>query len=130
MIPRPPRSTLFPYTTLFRSQAMVADGDPLAVKLFEENNKAIMTPFPALSDADIDNILAYTSQPKAVPAATATTDAAAGASASGGEVSNGLILGALALIFLLLVIMLYLVTNTLKRIAEAQGVEYEVKEKR
>src|SRR2546429_5217085 len=29
MIRRPPRSTLFPYTTLFRSQIMlVADGDP------------------------------------------------------------------------------------------------------
>src|SRR3712207_8321306 len=26
MIPRPPRSTLFPYTTLFRSVAPVADG--------------------------------------------------------------------------------------------------------
>src|SRR5437870_5902602 len=26
MIPRPPRSTLFPYTTLFRSRPCVADG--------------------------------------------------------------------------------------------------------
>ncbi|WP_410006311.1 c-type cytochrome [Aequorivita nionensis] len=113
------------------SQALIADGDPIAVKIFEENNKAIMTPFPALSDADIDNILAYTSQPKAVPAANATTDVAAGASTGDGDsVSNGLVLGALALIFLLLVIMLYLVTNTLKRIAEANGVEYEEKEKR
>src|SRR3712207_7603040 len=28
MIRRPPRSTLFPYTTLFRSGAAVADGQP------------------------------------------------------------------------------------------------------
>src|SRR2546421_4577865 len=27
MIRRPPRSTLFPYTTLFRSTSLVADGD-------------------------------------------------------------------------------------------------------
>ncbi|MDC7999450.1 cytochrome c3 family protein [Aequorivita todarodis] len=114
------------------SQGLISSGDAQAVKIFEENNKMVMTSFPALSDTDIDNILAYTSQPKAAPAATAaTTDAAAGASASGGgEVSNTLVLGALALIFLLLVITLYLVTNTLKRIAEAQGVEYEEKEKR
>src|SRR5690606_16169295 len=59
---------------IHNSPAMIASGDPLAVKLFEENNRAIMTPFPALSDTDIDNILAYTSQPKAVPAATAATE--------------------------------------------------------
>src|SRR2546427_11831274 len=29
MIRRPPRSTLFPYTTLFRSQVSVASGSPL-----------------------------------------------------------------------------------------------------
>src|SRR5947209_13388052 len=32
MIRRPPRSTLFPYTTLFRSE-MVEDRDPLAVEV-------------------------------------------------------------------------------------------------
>src|SRR3712207_7860119 len=30
MIRRPPRSTLFPYTTLFRSLAQVPGGDPVA----------------------------------------------------------------------------------------------------
>lgn len=119
------------YKWVKNSSALIASGDALAVKLFEENNKAVMTPFPALSDADIDNILAYTSQPKAV-ATPAPGGEVAGAAAStdGGSVSNGLVLGALALIFLLLVIMLFLVTNTLKRIAEANGVVYEEKEKR
>src|SRR5690242_21237581 len=28
MLPRPPRSTLFPYTTLFRSSARIADRHP------------------------------------------------------------------------------------------------------
>src|SRR5690554_5981791 len=123
MIPRPPRSTLFPYTTLFRSQAMVAAGDPLAVKLFEENNKMIMTPFPALSDADIDNILAYTSKPKTQPPAGIAGADGVAAAGDGGSVSNDLVLGALALIFILLVIMLFLVFNTLRRIAEANGVD-------
>src|SRR5688572_31586519 len=31
MLPRPPRSTLFPYTTLFRSCALVEDGRARAV---------------------------------------------------------------------------------------------------
>jgi mono/diheme cytochrome c family protein len=119
------------YKWIRNSQALIASGDAQAVKLFEENNKAIMTAFPALSDADIDNILAYVDQPKAEPAAApagaATADGAG--TTSGGSVSNTLVIGALALIFLLLVIMLYLVTNTLKRIAEANGVVYEEKEK-
>ncbi len=116
------------------SQAMVAAGDPTAVKLFEENNKMIMTPFPALSDEDIDNILAYTNQPKSEPAGQVTPETVATTGAAGGEggVSNSLVLGALALIFILLVIMLFLVYSTLKRIAKANGVvvEPEAREKR
>lgn len=110
------------------SQALIASGDAQAIKLFEENNKMIMTPFPALSDTDIDNILAYTSQPKSQPAAGAVADeAAAGASSGdGGSVSNNLVIGALVLIFLLLVILLFLVYGTLKRIAEANGVDYDL----
>ncbi len=111
------------YDWIRNSQAMVAAGDPIAVKLFEENNKMIMTPFPALSDADIDNILAYTSQPKAQPVASAAGAEGVAASGGGESVSNDLVLGALALIFILLVIMLFLVYGTLKRIAAANGVD-------
>src|SRR2546429_2505183 len=32
MIRRPPRSTLFPYTTLFRSRLRLKDGEPLALE--------------------------------------------------------------------------------------------------
>lgn len=118
------------YKWIQNSQALIGAGDPLAVKLFEENNKSVMTAFPALSETDIDNILAYTSQPKAEPVATTGVDATTTTSNGGGSVSNTLVIAALALIFLLLVIMLFLVTNTLKRIAEANGVVYEEKEKR
>ena len=109
------------------SQALIASGDPTAVKLFEENNRAVMPAFPGLSDTDIDNILAYTSQPKAAPAQSAAADSAPAGAGGGGGVSNNLVLGALALIFLLLVIMLFLVSNTLKRIAAASGVVLETK---
>ncbi|HET8803739.1 MAG TPA: c-type cytochrome [Aequorivita sp.] len=118
------------YDWIHNSSAMIASGDPVAVKIFEENNKAVMTPFPALSEADIDNILAYTSQPKVVATSTPGPNPTDNGEGKSGGVSNSLVLGALALIFLLLVIMLFLVTNTLKRIAEANGVVYEEKEKR
>ncbi len=116
------------YKWIKNSQEMVKAGDPTAVKIFAENNNSVMTAFPALSDTDIDNILAYTSQPKPEPVVAETPVAGGGGDSSG--VSNDIILGALALVFLLLVVMLFLVTNTLKRIAEANGVEYEEGEKR
>src|SRR5437899_7922069 len=37
IIGRPPRFTLFPYTTLFRSKVLVVDDDPRALKLAERN---------------------------------------------------------------------------------------------
>lgn len=118
------------YKWIHNSSDMIASGDAVAVKLFEENNKSVMTAFPALSETDIDNILAYTSQPKASPTTPTQVATTSGGEGNGGGVSNALVLGALALVFLLLVIMLFLVTNTLKRIAEANGVVYEEKEKR
>ena len=118
------------YSWIRNSSALIASGDATAVRLFEENNKAVMTAFPGLSDEDIDNILAYTSQPKAAPV-VAEVPAGGAASTGGGEgVSNALVLGALVLVFLLLVILLYMVSTTLKRIAEANGVVYEEREKR
>lgn len=120
------------YDWIRNSQAMVKAGDPQAVQIFEEYNGLIMTPFPGLSDQDIDNILAYTDKPKAAPKKDDTAAGAPVAAGDGGGVSNNIVLGALALIFLLLVIMLFLVFNTLKRIAEAKGVDIhpEKREKR
>ncbi len=117
------------YDWIHDSQAQIKSGDALAVQLFEENNKSVMTAFPQLSNEDIDNILAYTDQPKAEPIIVngATTTASGGDS---GGFSNTIILGALALVFLVLVIMLFLVTNTLKKIAEANGVQYPEKKPR
>lgn len=41
------------------SAKMIADGDPLAVKLYEENNKAAMNSFESLSDNEIRAIYSY-----------------------------------------------------------------------
>jgi mono/diheme cytochrome c family protein len=105
------------YQWIRNSQGLVNSGDALAVKLFTENNNSVMTSFPQLTDEDIDNILAYTSQPKPEPVIAETT-AVAGSDDSG--TINKIILGALALMFLLLVMMLILVNKTIKRIARAK----------
>ncbi|HZW77346.1 MAG TPA: c-type cytochrome [Flavobacteriaceae bacterium] len=123
------------YKWIQNSQALVQAGDPTAVRLFEENNRLIMTPFPGLSETDIDNILAYTDQPKSQPKQDAAggegVASSAAAGTGGGGVSNNILLSALALIFFLLIIMLFLVFTTLRRIAEAKGLTVEEeKEKR
>ena len=111
------------YSWIKNSSAMIKSGDPAAVKLFEENNKSVMTSFPQLSNADIDNILAYTSEPK--PEATAVVGAQAlpGAPTSDTGISNNVILGALTLVMFMLVFMLFLVNSILTKVAKANGLE-------
>ncbi len=115
------------YKWIRNNAELRASGDAKALEIFAEYNGSIMNAFPALSNADIDNIIAYTDQPKDAPV---VADAIATTTDSTGGVSNTIVLAALALVFLLLVTMLFLVTNTLKRIAEANGVVYAEKEKR
>jgi len=116
------------YKWISNSQELIASGDAEAVALSKEWNGAVMQSFPGLSNTDIDNILAYTSEPKDVPdtAVIATT----ASSGDAGGVSTSIVLGALALVFILLIFMLFLVTNTLKKIAVSNGVVYEEKPKR
>jgi mono/diheme cytochrome c family protein len=118
------------YSWIKNSAAMIKDGDPQAVAVWEEYNKVAMNAFPLLSNADIDNILAYTDYTPPAPVASAVTQQTAATSDSG--VNNDLILGALSLVFILLVVMLFLVQKTLRRIAIASGVDITppVKEQR
>ncbi|WP_291128754.1 c-type cytochrome [Flavobacterium sp. UBA7682] len=116
------------YKWINNSSQLIKSGDAQAVKVFEEYNKVAMTAFPQLSTADIDNILAYTSQPKE-EAATPVAGAApvAGQAGSDSGISNNVILGALALVMALLVVMLFLVNKLLNNILKSKGLEVEVK---
>lgn len=112
------------YSWIKNSSAMIKSGDAQAIAIWEEYNKTAMTAFPLLSNADIDNILAYTDYTPPAPVASAATAAPVAAQDS---FSNDIILGALALVFAILVVMLILVNRTLQKIASAQGVELSPK---
>lgn len=119
------------YKWVRNSSDMIKSGDPVAVKLFEENNRAVMTPFPQLSDGDIDNIIAYTSEVKAEatpPAGGAATPP--GSNVDGGGISNNIILGALALVMAILVVMLFMVNKVLTKVAANNGIVVAPKESR
>src|SRR5574343_1845914 len=112
------------YKWVKNSGDLIKSGDAQAVKVFEENNKVPMTAFPQLSNEDIDNILAYTSEPApvaAAPVAGAPVAGKDGATESG--VSNNVILGVLTLVMAMLIVMLFLVYNMLTKIADAKGLE-------
>lgn len=52
------------YKWVRNSQGLIKSGDAQAVKVYAENGNKVMNSFPALTNADIDNILAYTDTPK------------------------------------------------------------------
>ena len=116
------------YKWIHNSADLIKSGDALAVKVFEANNKVPMSPFPQLSEADIDNIIAYTMEAKAVAAAPVATDKLPGADANAGGISNNIILGALSLIMAILIVMLFLVNNVLRKVAAANGIDVTPKE--
>ncbi|WP_308736865.1 MULTISPECIES: cytochrome c [Nonlabens] len=52
------------YKWIKNSSALIASGDPTAVKLYNEWNQSNMNAFPQLSNEQIDAILAYVEIPK------------------------------------------------------------------
>lgn len=113
------------YAWVKNSPGVIKSGDDYANKVFNEYNQAPMTPFPTLSNADIDNILAYTAAPPPEPVVASAAVAEGAESGSSSGISNEMILGALIIILGLLVMMLVLVQGTLKRIAVANGLDLE-----
>ena len=109
------------YDWVHNSSAMVKAGDAQAVAIFEEFNGSVMTPFPQLSNEDIDNIIAYTMAVATAPPTGGPIPGDPNPPSDPG-ISNNIILVALALVFGLLVVMLFSVNKTLRTIAEANGV--------
>ena len=59
----------------YKAFAMIKDGDPQAVAIWEEYNRAVMTNYPQFSNEQIDNILAYTNYTPPAPAVAVSTSA-------------------------------------------------------
>lgn len=118
------------YSWIKNSAALIATGDAQAVAIYNEYNQSNMNAFPQLSNVDIDNILAYTDTPK--PAPTTAVAAVDGAEATGSVDNslNSIVLAALALILILLTALLFVVNKTLKRFADANGIQTEFKEEK
>ena len=113
------------YNWIRNGSQMIKDGDPQAVAIWEEYNRAVMTNYPQFSDEQIDNILAYTNYTPPVSVATAASTQVV---AQGSNISIDIILSITILIFVILVVMLFLVQKTLLKIAKASGVELESKQ--
>ena len=111
------------YDWVHNSAGVIKSGDAYANKIYNEYGQTAMTAFPQLSNADIDDILAYTAQEKAAPAATPAAAATPAGKTEGSSISNNIILGALAILFMLLASGLYLVNKTLRRFAAAKDIE-------
>jgi len=116
------------YKWIKNGTQMIKDGDPQAVAIWEEYNRAVMTNYPQFSNQDIDNILAYTDY---VPPAPATVAAVQSEAVSqGSDLSINIILAVTIVLFTILIVMLFLVQRTLIKIANASGVKIEKEQKR
>jgi len=116
------------YKWIKNGTQMIKDGDPQAVAIWEEYNRAVMTNYPQFSNEQIDNILAYTNYTPPAPAAAVTTSAET--VSQGSDISVNIILAVTIVIFTILIVMLFLVQRTLIKIANASGVKIEPEPKR
>lgn len=106
------------------SAAVIASGDKYANDLFNQYNKLPMTPFPALKDEDIDNILAYISS---VPVPGGDKDKGTGGETAGApkeEGGNSLLFGIITLILAIVAVILMQINSNLNKLAaEKEGHE-------
>lgn len=112
------------YKWIKNSSEFIKSGDERANKIYNEYNKSVMTAFPQLSNEDIDNIIAYTSEP--LPKITTPPPPPTGVTGGGHDLgSSNIILLALALVMGILIYLLYTVKGLLTKLASANGVEVD-----
>ncbi|MCF2445341.1 c-type cytochrome [Dyadobacter sp. CY345] len=110
------------------SQAVIASGDPYAVKIYNEYNKAQMTAFPNLSEDDIKGIFAYVDQAATAPAPAAAgaggaAPAAGAAQASGPSDLFMIVLVALVVVMLLVLGVLLVIVTILSKAVSGDGAD-------
>lgn len=111
------------YKWIRNNSELIKSGDERANKIYNEYNQSVMTLFPQLTDENIEDILAYTSEPKPEPVAAVAAPGGTITTQNNSGISNEVILGALSLVLAMLVVMLFLVKNVLTKIAQANGIE-------
>ncbi len=114
------RETEWLHLWITNSRKLIDSGDADAIAIFQEYNEVPMTAFPQLSKEDIDNILAYTAQPK--PEKKEVVPLPGESSSNTEGLNTNVILGVLVLVLAILAAMLYLVNKTLKSIADKSGI--------
>ncbi len=114
------------------SQAVIASGDPYAVKIYNEYSKAQMTSFPNLSDDDIKGIFAYVDKAATAAPAAAAPAAASGASSAGADGGGApsdlfvIVLAALVVVMLLVLgVLLVIVSLLSKAVGGGESAEAE-----
>lgn len=119
------------------NNALRESGDAYAIKVFEDYNKVPMLTFPNLSDQELDDILAYTSDPEGADKAAeeakaaAKADSAAASGGAGTTTSRGLNvpIGLVVTSFIILALLLFFILfrlSTLVRLVKIGGDEIEL----
>jgi cytochrome c2 len=113
---------------IHNSASVLATGDAYANNLFNQFNHIQMTPFPSLTDDDIDNILAYIGDEakKGPPVAGGGNTANAGANGAAADDeggSNSLLFGIITLILAVVALILMQINSNLNKLAaDKEGV--------
>jgi mono/diheme cytochrome c family protein len=114
------------------SSALIATGDPYAVKIYEENAKGLMTAFTTLKDDQIMSIVAYIQDetikgPDIAVVPPPNPDGGGSGSSIPSSYLNAIVIG-LVLILVLLVVILGFLVSALKRFLDQKGLSEEDKE--
>jgi len=111
------------YGWIRNSQAMIASGHPRAVELWNEWKPTIMTSFTSLTDAEIDNILAYVKDVHANGSNPVAATGSTGGTAMPSEAADntGLYLLLTGILLLLAVILARILSNLSYMVQVSEG---------